>query len=82
MTAPPVPGTPPPVLATTTIQGQTRSVVRFSGKELLQAPRSALPIGSLFVVFRADKESSRRTTSFRLGGFFGGAARSGVYSRR
>jgi len=53
----PVPGTPPPVLATTTIQGQTRPVIRFSGHELLQAPQSALPVGSLFVVFRADKES-------------------------
>ena len=53
----PVPDTPAPVLATTRIRGETRPVIRFSGKELLQTPRSALPIGSLFVVFRADKES-------------------------
>jgi hypothetical protein len=53
----PVPDTPAPVLATTTIRGQTRPVLRFSGKELLQTPRSVLPIGSLFVVFRTDRGS-------------------------
>jgi uncharacterized protein DUF1553/uncharacterized protein DUF1549 len=53
----PVPGTPSPTLVTTIIRGQARPVVRFSGKELLQAQRSALPIGSLFAVFRADQES-------------------------
>ncbi len=44
-----------PLLASAMVHGYTRPVVRFQGQELLQAPRSVPPIGSLFVVFRPSE---------------------------
>jgi len=44
-----------PLLASAMVHGHTRPVVRFQGHELLQAPRSVPPIGSLFVVFRPSE---------------------------
>lgn len=43
-----------PLLATASIGGQARPVVRFQGQELLQAARSVPAIGSVFVVFHTD----------------------------
>jgi Protein of unknown function (DUF1553)/Protein of unknown function (DUF1549)/Concanavalin A-like lectin/glucanases superfamily len=50
----PVAETAAPVLASVMIEGQPRSVLRFSGKELLQSAESVPPVGSLFVVYRPD----------------------------
>jgi hypothetical protein len=52
--ATPVADVAPPKIATATINGHGRSVLRFSGKELLQVPGSVPSVGSLFVVFRPD----------------------------
>ena len=48
-----------PLKTNTTIGGRSRSVLRFSGKELLEVPQTVPPSGSLFLVFRvADKGTS------------------------
>ncbi len=41
-----------PVKTTATINGHTKTVLRFDGNALLEAPRRAPPVGSLFVVFQ------------------------------
>jgi len=53
--AAPVEDAQTPLFASAMIHGHIRPVVRFQGQELLQAPRSAPPIGSLFVVFRPSE---------------------------
>ena len=52
--ATPVPDVAAPTIATITINQHDRSTIRFTGKELLQAPRTVPAAGSLFVVFRPD----------------------------
>ena len=56
--ATPLPDIAPPAVATAEIDGRQRQVIRFSGKELLQASGSAPPVGSLFVVFRPDPKGN------------------------
>ena len=53
-----LPETTGPLLTTTDIDGQSRSVLRFAGKELLKTPGSVPLTGSLFVVFRSDPAGS------------------------
>ena len=53
--AAPVEDAQTPLFASAMIHGHMRPVVRFQGQELLQAPRSVPPIGSLFVVFRPSE---------------------------
>ena len=43
-----------PAITTVLIDGHTRAVLHFSGKELLQVPGTVPSVGSLFVVFRSD----------------------------
>ena len=48
---------PGPVLATATIGGHSRPVVRFDGKQLLQIARTSPKQGALFAVFRASAQA-------------------------
>ena len=48
-----------PLKTNITVDGKSRSVLRFSGKELLELPQTVPPAGSLLVVFRvADPTAS------------------------
>ncbi|MBI3870493.1 MAG: DUF1553 domain-containing protein [Verrucomicrobia bacterium] len=46
-------GTLAPIRTNITLAGRTRTILRFTGKELLEIQGSAPPIGSLFIVYRA-----------------------------
>ena len=50
----PVTDVPAPELVVSQINDQQRTVARFTGKELLQAPRTVPAAGSLIVAFRLD----------------------------
>jgi hypothetical protein len=50
----PVPDVSEPVMAEVEANGQSRAVLHFTGKEMLQAARTVPSVGSLFVVFRPD----------------------------
>jgi hypothetical protein len=52
--ATPVPDVAAPTVARVMVDGRARTVLRFSGKELLQAPATVPAAGTLFVVFRPD----------------------------
>jgi hypothetical protein len=47
-----------PVKTTATIDGHTKTVLRFDGNALLEAPRRPPPAGSLFVVFQTAAKAS------------------------
>jgi hypothetical protein len=47
-----------PVRTTASINGHTKTVLRFDGKSLLQAPHRSPPGGSLFVVFKNAEKSA------------------------
>jgi len=48
---------PGPTLATAVVHGATRPVIHFDGTEILQAPVSAPPLGSLFIVMKTSDPS-------------------------
>jgi hypothetical protein len=54
---PPTPGSGP-VRASATIGGQAKTVLRFDGRAVLEAPGQAPPEGSLFVVYRTADAGS------------------------
>ncbi|MGP0062198.1 MAG: DUF1553 domain-containing protein [Isosphaeraceae bacterium] len=47
-----------PIKVTATINGHVKSVLRFDGRAVLEAPRTVPPTGSLFVVFQADQKAA------------------------
>jgi hypothetical protein len=52
--ATPVTDVAPPSIAAVIVNGDARTVLHFSGKEMLQAPGTVPAVGSLFVAFRPD----------------------------
>jgi hypothetical protein len=55
--ASPVSGTPGPTLAACSDHGQSRTVLRFDGHQMLQAPHGVPSVGSLFIVFRPAQQA-------------------------
>ncbi|MFM2095442.1 MAG: hypothetical protein RIS70_2566, partial [Planctomycetota bacterium] len=47
---------PAPMIAVESINGRSRSVVRFQGKELLRAPRTVSNAGTIVLCFRCDPQ--------------------------
>jgi hypothetical protein len=54
--ATPVPDVAVPATASILVAGTTQQMLRFTGKEMLQAPAVVPPAGTLFVVYRPDPQ--------------------------